>query len=134
MSVSVAFEAGLLKVTVFTHRAARRSTFEEAIMGLKADETIQLTPEELLGYLRSKTRVFMDIDEDQYYITHTDGYWRVQDCSQMNEKGRFSDCSELVPTLSELFELPWRDGKSVHDLCTEATFFESVQDGWEKPE
>ena len=99
-------------------------------MGLKADETIQLTPEELLGYLRSKTRVFMDIDEDQYYITHTDGYWRVQDCSQMNEKGRFSDCSELVPTLSELFELPWRDGKSVHDLCTEATFFESVQDGW----
>ena len=67
-------------------------------MGLKADETISLSFEELLGYLRSKTRVFMDVDDGQYYITHTDGYWRVQDCSQLNDKGRFTDCSELVTT------------------------------------
>ena len=99
-------------------------------MGLKADETIPLSFEELLNYLRSKTRVFMDIDDDQYYITHTDGYWRVQDCSKLNEKGRFTDCSELVTTLSELAELPWRDGQSLHDLCDNATFHESIQEGW----
>ena len=32
-------------------------------MGLKADETKSLSFEELLGYLRSKTRVFMDVDD-----------------------------------------------------------------------
>ena len=101
-------------------------------MGLKADETISLSFEELLGYLRSKTRVFMDIDGDQYYITHTDGYWRVQDCSKLNEKGRFTDCSELVTTLSELVELPWRDGKSLHDLCDSAVFYECIQEGWQQ--
>ena len=101
-------------------------------MGLKADETIPLSFEELLGYLRSKTRVFMDVDDGQYYITHTDGYWRVQDCSQLNDKGRFTDCSELVTTLSELAELPWHDGKSLHDLCETATFHESIQEGWEQ--
>ena len=103
-------------------------------MGLKADETLAVTFEELLGYLRSKTRVFMDVDDHEYYITHTDGYWRVQDCEQLNDKGRFTDCSELVPTLSELAELPWLDGKSIHDLHRDAVFYESVQDGWVKPE
>ena len=103
-------------------------------MGLKADETLAVTFEELLGYLRSKTRVFMDVDDHGYYITHTDGYWRVQDCEQLNDKGRFTDCSELVPTLSELAELPWLDGKSIHDLHRDAVFYESVQDGWVKPE
>ena len=101
-------------------------------MGLKADETISLSFEELLGYLRSKTRVFMDVDDGQYYITHTDGYWRVQDCSQLNDKGRFTDCSELVTTLSELAELPWHNGKSLHDLCDSAAFHESIQEGWEQ--
>ena len=100
-------------------------------MGLKADETILLSFEELLGYLRSKTRVFMDVADGQYYITHTDGYWRVQDCDTLNEKGRFTDCSELVTTMPELIELPWRDGKSIHDLFPEATFYESIQEGWQ---
>lgn len=99
-------------------------------MGLKAEEEISLDFEALLGYLRSKTRVFMDIDDDQYYITHTDGYWRVQDCNQLNDKGRFTDCTELVTTLPELVELPWRDGKSIHDLTTGAVFHESIQEGW----
>ena len=97
-------------------------------MGLKADETISLEFEDLLSYLRSKTRIFMDSDGGQYYVTHTDGYWRVQDCNQLNEKGRFTDCSELVNTLSELIELPWHDGKSIHDLCAGATFYESIQE------
>lgn len=97
-------------------------------MGLKADETISLEFEDLLSYLRSKTRIFMDADGGQYYVTHTDGYWRVQDCNQLNDKGRFTDCSELVTTLSELIELPWHDGKSIHDLCADATFHESIQE------
>ena len=64
------------------------------------------------------------------YITHTDGYWRVQDCSKLNDKGRFTDCSELVTTMPELIELPFLDGKSIHDLFHDATFYESVQEGW----
>ena len=103
-------------------------------MGLKADDTLTFSFEELLAYLRSKTRVFMDVDDHEYYITHTDGYWRVQDCERLNPKGRFSDCSELVTTMSELVELPWLDGKSLHDLFENATFYESVQEGWVRPE
>lgn len=103
-------------------------------MGMKAEQEISLGFEELLSYLRSKTRVFMDVDGHGYYVTHTDGYWRVQDCEQLNEKGHFADCSELVTTLPELVELPWLDGKSVHDLAANATFFESIQEGWAGPD
>ena len=100
-------------------------------MGLKTEEALDFDFEGFLAYLRSKTRVFMDIDEDHYYITHTDGYWRVQDCDKLNDKGRFSDCSELVTTMPELIELPWREGKSIHDLFHDAKFYESNQEGWE---
>ena len=106
---------------------------EEAIMGMKADEEVSLDFEGLLSYLRSKTRVFMDVENNEYYITHTDGYWRVQDCSNLNDKGRFTDCSDLVTTLSELVELPWHNGKSIHDLAGTATFHESLQENWVTP-
>ena len=81
-------------------------------MGLKTEEALDFDFEGFLAYLRSKTRVFMDVDEDHYYITHTDGYWRVQDCDKLNDKGRFSDCSELVTTMPELIELPWREARA----------------------
>lgn len=103
-------------------------------MGVKADGALEVDYEGLVSYLRSKTRVFMDIDGGEYYITHTDGYWRVQDCGKLNDKGRFTDCSELVPTLPEVMDLPWHDGESVHDLFDRATFHESIQDGWVRPE
>lgn len=103
-------------------------------MGVKADEALEIDFEGLLAYLRSKTRAFMDVGGHGYYITHTDGYWRVQDCEKLNDKGRFTDCSELVTTLAELAELPWLDDKSLHDLCAGATFYESIQDGWVRPE
>ena len=122
---------GLLKPDGFIGPALEAPDMKEDTMGLKAEEALETDFEGFLGYLRSKTRVFMDIDDDQYYITHTDGYWRVQDCSQLNEKGRFTDCSELVTTMPELIELPWRDGKSIHDLFPEATFYESIQEGWQ---
>ena len=102
-------------------------------MGLKADEEISMSYDELLSYLRSKTRVFMNIEGHQYYITHTDGWWRVQDCEKLNEKGRFTDCSELVSTLSELGGLQWLDGKSLEDLADSATYAASIQEGWELP-
>lgn len=100
-------------------------------MGRKAEDPLEIDFEGFQTYLRSKTRVFMDVDGDEYYVTHTDGYWRVQDCSKLNDKGRFTDCSELVSTMPEVIELPFRDGKSIHDLFDEATFYESDQEGWE---
>ena len=101
-------------------------------MGRKAEEPLEIDFEGFQTYLRSKTRVFMDVDGDEYYITHTDGYWRVQDCSKLNDKGRFTDCSELVATMPEVIELPFRDGKSVHDLFDQSTFYESDQEGWDQ--
>lgn len=101
-------------------------------MGRKAEEPLEIDFEGFQTYLRSKTRVFMDVDGDEYYITHTDGYWRVQDCSKLNDKGRFTDCSELVATMPEVIELPFRGGKSVHDLFDQATFYESDQEGWDQ--
>ncbi|HIU05731.1 MULTISPECIES: CDP-alcohol phosphatidyltransferase [Collinsella] len=100
-------------------------------MGRKVEEPLEIDFEGLQAYLRSKTRVFMDVDGDEYYITHTDGYWRVQDCGKLNDKGRFTDCSELVATMPEVIELPFRDGKSIHDLFDQAVFYESDQEGWE---
>lgn len=100
-------------------------------MGRKVEEPLEIDFEGLQAYLRSKTRVFLDVDGDEYYITHTDGYWRVQDCGKLNDKGRFTDCSELVATMPEVIELPFRDGKSIHDLFDQAVFYESDQEGWE---
>lgn len=100
-------------------------------MGRKVEEPLEIDFEGLQAYLRSKTRAFMDVDGDEYYITHTDGYWRVQDCGKLNDKGRFTDCSELVATMPEVIELPFREGKSIHDLFDQAVFYESDQEGWE---
>lgn len=97
-------------------------------MGQKAEETISFDYEGFVNYLRAKTRVFMDVDGATYYLTHTDGYWRAQDCSKLNDKNHFVDCSELVPTLSELLGLAWLDGKTVEDVFDKAVFYESIQE------
>ena len=97
-------------------------------MGKQAEETLEFTFDELVSYLRSKTRVFMEVDGHTYYLTHTDEYWRAQDCSQFNDKGHFVDCSELVSTLDELLGLAWLDGKTVADVFDQARFFESIQE------
>ena len=64
--------------------------------------------------------------EETYYVTHTDGYWRVQDCGKLNGKGHFTDCSELVPTVNEVLHLPCIDGKSLYDVAPTAEFFDSI--------
>lgn len=97
-------------------------------MGVMAEETVEIGPDALDGYLRSKTRVFAKVGEDTYYVTHTDGYWRVQDCGKINDKGHFTDCSELVPTLNEVLHLPCIGGKSLLDIAGEAEFYESIQE------
>ena len=46
----------------------------------------------------------------------------------MNDKGHFTDCSDLVPTLSEFLGLTWLDGKKIEDVFDESTFYKSIQD------
>jgi hypothetical protein len=99
-------------------------------MGLQAEEPLDLNYEEFYNYLRSQTRIFFEVDGKTYYLTHTDGYWRAQDCSKLNEKGHFTDCSELVPTLSEFMGLDWVDGKTVKDRYDDAKVYASIQEGF----
>ena len=97
-------------------------------MGKLAEETIEFTFDEFSSYLRSKTRVFMKVNDHMYYLTHTDEYWRAQDAEKYNEKGHFADCSDLVSTLDELLGLAWLDGKTIEDVFTDATFYESIEE------
>ncbi len=97
-------------------------------MGMQAEETLEFGYDEFTMYLRSKTRVFMEYEGHTYYLTHTDSYWRAQDCAVLNDKGHFTDCSELVSTLDELLGLQWLDGKSVADVFADAKFYESIEE------
>lgn len=97
-------------------------------MGAKAGEALDIAFDDLPTYLHTNHAVYMDSEGKCYYLTDVnDRYWRVQDCSQKNEKGHYVDCSELVPTISEFLELPFADGKSVRDLFEDATFYASVK-------
>lgn len=97
-------------------------------MGKMAEEAVEIGPDTLDAYLRSNTRVFAKVGEDTYYVTHTDGYWRIQDCSNLNEKGHFTDCSDLVPTLDEVLNLPFSYGRSLLEVADEAQFFPSMEE------
>lgn len=98
-------------------------------MGQQAEETLDVSNyDDFSNYLRAHTRVFMELQGKTYYLTHTDGYWRAQDCATLNDKGHFTDCSELVPTLDELLRMKWLPGElSVHDAFSDAAFFRSIQ-------
>lgn len=95
-------------------------------MGVKAAEALEVPYDDLQVYLHANHSVYMEVDGATYYLTDVnDRYWRVQDTSQLNEKGHYVDCSELVPTISEFLELPFADGKSIKDLYGSATFYAS---------
>ena len=96
-------------------------------MGVMSEEAVEIGPDELDGYLRANTRLFAKVGEATYYVTHTDGYWRVQDCAALNEKGHFTDCSELVPTVGEVLHLPCIGGRTLSEVAPEAEFFASVE-------
>lgn len=98
-------------------------------MGVQAEGVLEVGSfDEFANYLRANTRVFMELGDKTYYLTHTDGYWRAQDCSELNDKGHFVDCSELVSTLNELLGLAWLDGKGVEDVFADAKFYKSIQE------
>ena len=97
-------------------------------MGVKATEVLEVSYDDLPVYLHANHSVYMDVAGETYYLTDVnDRYWRVQDTTQLNEKGHYVDCSELVPTISEFLELPFADGKSVKDLFETAIFYASVK-------
>ena len=97
-------------------------------MGVKAEEVLEVTLDDLPTYLRTKHSVYMEVGGNLYYLTDVNAhYWRAQDTSKLNEKNHYVDCSELVPTVSEFMGLPIVDGKSVEDLFDEATFYASVK-------
>lgn len=41
----------------------------------QAGDVVETDFEGFLKLLRSKTRAFVSINDHEYYITHTDGYW-----------------------------------------------------------
>lgn len=97
-------------------------------MGCKAEEALELTFDDLYTYLRANHSVFMQVGEATYYITDVNDHdWRAQDVNQLNEKGHFTDCSELVYILNDFLALPFIDGKSIKDVFDEATFYASVK-------
>ena len=106
--------------------AKAKGSAGENVLAARRREKLEIGPDTLEGYLRSNTRVFTKVNDATYYVTHTDGYWRVQDCANLNDKGHFTDCSELVPTLNEVMNLPVFDGKSLVDVAADAEFYASV--------
>ena len=97
-------------------------------MGVKATEVLEVSYDDLPVYLHANHSVYMDVAGETYYLTDVnDRYWRVQDTTQLNDKGHYVDCSELVPTIIEFLELPFADGKSVKDLFDTAIFYASVK-------
>ena len=89
---------------------------------------MELTFDDLYTYLRANHSVFMQVGEATYYITDVNDHdWRAQDVNQLNEKGHFTDCSELVYILNDFLALPFIDGKSIKDVFDEATFYASVK-------
>ena len=98
-------------------------------MGMKAEEKLEIAADDLRTYLHANHSIYMDVNGASYYLTDAnDRYWRVQDTSKMNEKNHYTDCSELVPTLSEFLSLPFgEDNKSIMDLFEEADFYASVK-------
>ena len=98
-------------------------------MGKKATEALEITADELANYLHANHSVYMDVANASYYITDAnDRYWRVQDTSQLNDKGHYVDASELVPTLSEFLTVPVVGEASIMDVFPDATFYASIKD------
>ena len=87
-------------------------------MGIKAEEALELDFDGLYDYLRREHSCYMVHDGKLYYLTDVNSHaWRAQDTDVLNDKGHYTDCSELVSTLGEFLGLPFAD----------ATFYASVK-------
>lgn len=96
-------------------------------MGIKAEEPLEISSEELTNYLHANHSVYMVVDGETYYITDAnDRYWRVQRTDELNEKGHYIDCTELVDIFREFLALPFKDG-TVKDAADRATFYASLK-------
>lgn len=100
-------------------------------MGRRAEEALDITPEELSDYLRRNHSVYMQVGDSLYYLTDVNSHeWRAQDTEVLNDKGHFTDCSDLVFLVDEFLSLPFIDGeKSVNDVAAEAVFYASEGSG-----
>lgn len=97
-------------------------------MGKQAAEALEITLEELPMYLRTNHSAYMEVDGKLLYLSDVnDIYWRAQDTAVLNEKGHYTDCSELVPMMSEFMDLPIYEGKSITQLFDQATFYASIK-------
>lgn len=97
-------------------------------MGKKASEPVDIAGAEALeDYLHCNHAVYMRYDDKFYYLTDVgENYWRAQDTSRRNRKNHFIDCSAIVPTVGEFMALPFLSGRTLRDVCKEATFYPSV--------
>lgn len=98
-------------------------------MGKKADEAVAIEFEDLREYLHINHSVYMEVGGKLYYITDVNShYWRAQDTDVLNEKNHYVDCSDLVPTISELCVIPFIDGRTIKEAFDEATFYPSIKE------
>ena len=100
-------------------------------MGKKAEEALEITPDELADYLRKNHSVYMEHDGTLYYLTDVNNHdWRAQDTTVLNDKGHYTDCSELVYLVYEFLDLPFIEGnKSIMDVAADSTFYASEGSG-----
>ncbi len=98
-------------------------------MGRQSEEALSVASVgELMEYLSKTHSAYMQYGTQTYYLTDAnDIYWRAQDTNQLNEKGHFVDCSELIPMIRDFVELPFIDGKSIKDVFDRATFYPSIK-------
>lgn len=96
-------------------------------MGIKAAEALDINFDDFKTFLRAKGSVYMELDGVTYYLTDANEiYWRVQSTTQFNEKGHYTDISELVPTLSEFLDLPFgEDNITIASTFDRAVFYAS---------
>ena len=99
-------------------------------MGIKAEESLNITFEELTKYLGAEHAVYIEIgDGTVYYITDcNEHYWRVQYTDQLNDKGHYVDASELVPTVGEFIDLQFGPRNlTLREVFPESKFYASVK-------
>lgn len=97
-------------------------------MGMKSKEALDLKSGELADYLGAKHSAYMEYEGADYYLTDVnEHYWRVQNTSELNDKGHYTDLTELVPTVGEMLGIKFLDGKSILDVFDDAKFYASVK-------
>lgn len=96
-------------------------------MGKKATDPIKLNLEQLKDHLHHEHSIYMDLDGKEYYLTDVNFQaWRAQDVNELNDKGHYTDCSDLVPSVDEFTVVDFHDGKNLTEVVEEATFYESL--------